>query len=177
MVGGDAVLEAVRATRVLGHVAAHGAGGLARRVGHIVESEGKHGFGEAGVHYAGLHHGATLNRVHPENPVQPGERDEHGIGVGQRTARQAGAGAPGHERHLDQVQQTDDLPHLSRAPRNDHHAGHRLVGGKSVHGVGRQLGPPVAHPAGSNDPAQRIEQGGVHWSATMSGAAPPLPLV
>ena len=37
MIGGDAVLEAVRSAGVLRDVAAHGAGGLARGIGHVVE--------------------------------------------------------------------------------------------------------------------------------------------
>ena len=59
VVGGDAVLEAVRPAGVLRHVAADGAGGLARRIGHVVEAVGRHGLGEPGVHHAGLEHGAA----------------------------------------------------------------------------------------------------------------------
>ncbi len=39
VVGGDAVLETVRSAGILRHVAAHGAGGLARWVGHVVEAD------------------------------------------------------------------------------------------------------------------------------------------
>ena len=52
VVGGDAVLEAVRPAGVLGDVAADGAGRLARGVGDVVQAERRHGLGEPGVDHA-----------------------------------------------------------------------------------------------------------------------------
>ena len=55
--------------------------------------------------------------------------------------------------------------------------GIRLAGGQAVHGVGLELGPPVADPAGSDDPAERLDQGGDHHAEGRLGRACPRPLV
>ena len=114
VVGGDAVLEAVRPAGVLRDVAAHGARRLARGIGHVVEAVRRDRLGEPRVDHAGLDHGAPAHRVHPEDAVHPGERDEHRVGIGHRAAREAGAGAARDERHAGEVQQPDDLAHLRR---------------------------------------------------------------
>ncbi len=49
MVGGEAVLQAVRAARVLRHVTPDRADDLARRVGSVVQVVGGHGGGDAEV--------------------------------------------------------------------------------------------------------------------------------
>ncbi len=157
VIGGHPVFEAVRSAGVLGDVAAYRAGRLAGRVRHILEAERRHGFGKPGIHDTGLNHCPPLNRVYPENAVHSSEGDEHRIRLGKRSARKPGASAPGNERHLNQMQKAHDFPHLGGVSRHDHHARNRFVGGETIHGVSHQLGAPVAHPLGSNDPGQGIE--------------------
>ena len=114
MIGGDAVLEAVRTAGVLGDVAADRAGRLARGVGHVVEPERRHRLGEPRVDHARLHHRAAAGRIDLEDPVHPGEGDEHRVGVGQGAAGEPGAGPAGHERHAGEMEQAHDLAHLVR---------------------------------------------------------------
>ena len=63
--------------------------------------------------------------------------DEDRIGVRQGSATQPGACPPGDEGHADEMQQPDGFPHLLRIGRHDHHAGGGLMGGKTIHRVGR----------------------------------------
>ena len=54
VIGGDAVLEAVRPAGVLGDVAADGAGRLAGGIGDVVQAVRRDRLGEPRVHHAGL---------------------------------------------------------------------------------------------------------------------------
>src|SRR5438477_10057516 len=64
--GRYAVLEAVRAARVFGHVAADRAGGLTRRVGRILQPVRRGGEGETDVDDPWLHHRQPVAGVDPE---------------------------------------------------------------------------------------------------------------
>ena len=56
--------------------------------------------------------------------------------------------------------------------------GIRLAGRQAIHGVGRELGPPVANPARPDDPAERGEQVGLIMTRrACRERVPPLPLV
>ena len=149
MVGGDAVLEAVRPAGVLGDVAAEGAGGLARRIGRVVQAVRRDRLGEPGVDHAGLHHGAAAHRIDREDAVQPGERDEHRVAVGR--ARRPRARCRRRARRTARPRRcssrTTSRTSSARA-RHDDHAGIRLVGGQAVHGVGRRARRGGAAPSG-----------------------------
>src|SRR4051812_26306015 len=75
------------------------------------------------------------------------------------------------------MEQPDDLAHLGRAARHYHEPWKRFVGGKSIHGVGRQLGPAMSNPLPAHDPRQAGNERGVHKLVSMSGKVPPLPLL
>ena len=162
MVGGDAVLEAVGPAGVLGHVAADGARGLARRVGHVVQAERRDRLGEPRVHDAGLEHRAAPRpdrrarmrfiRVSAMSTASPSATAPPRVRC---PAPRATKGTPS------EMQQPDDLAHLGGVAGHHHHAGIRLPGGKPVHGVGGELGPAVAHPARAHDAAKRLDQIGV----------------
>ena len=93
-----------------------------------------------------------------------------------RAAREPGAGAARDERHVGEVQQADHLAHLVRRARHDDDAGIRLARRQAVHGVGLELGAPVPHPAGPDDPAERLDQRGDASCGGMLGSAWPLPV-
>ena len=97
MLRGDAVLEAMRAARVLGHVAAHGARRLARGVGGVVQAVRRRGDRESRVHHTGLDQGNPVRGIDAENAVQSGEDQQHGGGVREGPAGQPGPGAPRHD--------------------------------------------------------------------------------
>ena len=88
----EAVLEAVRAARVLGHVAADRADDLARRV-RREEVRGRHRLRDRDVRDAGLHEHAPVRDVHLEDPPQPRERDQDALLDRERAAREPRAGA------------------------------------------------------------------------------------
>ena len=95
----EAVLEAVRAARVLGDVAADRADLLARRVGGVEEAVGRDGARDVEVGDARLDHDPLRLEVDLEDPVHPRERDDDPLRHGQRAAREAGAGAARDEGH------------------------------------------------------------------------------
>ena len=96
-----------------------------------------------------------------DNAVEPREGDEHRVAVGHGAAREPGAGPARDERHAGQVEQAHQLAHLVRRARHDDDARIGLPRGQAIHGVGLELGPPVPHPAGADDAAERLDQGEV----------------
>ena len=170
VIGGDAGLEAVRAAGVLGDVAADGARRLARRIGHVLQAERQDGVGEPGVDDAGLDHRAPaargrrcrmrLRRVRVTSTASP---------PGERTARQPGAGAARHERHVGGVQAAHHRDQLVARAGKHHDARPRLVRREAVHGVRRQLGAAMPHPAGTDDALERRAHAVVHAPAVRSG--------
>jgi hypothetical protein len=86
VVGGYAVLEAVRAAGILRHVAADGTRGLTRGIGDVVESVAGGGLREPGVDDAGLDDRAAAFRPDLQDPVHPGEGDKDRAGFRERPA-------------------------------------------------------------------------------------------
>src|SRR6184192_4957249 len=109
--GRYAVLEAVRAARVFGYVAADRAGGLTRRVGRILQPVRRGGEGETDVDDPWLHHRQPVAGVDLEDAIQPGQHDQHGVAVRERPARETGARAAWHERHAERAEQPHDRDH------------------------------------------------------------------
>ena len=95
VVGGEPVLEAVRAAGVLGDVAADRAHDLARRVGRVEEVR-RDGGGDGDVRDAGFHADAAVVEVDVQDAGEPGQHDEHAVGHRQGPAGQPGAGAARH---------------------------------------------------------------------------------
>jgi hypothetical protein len=126
-------------------------------------------FREPGVDDAGLEHGAPALRIHREDAVHPGERDEHRVGIGYGAPGEPGARTPGHERDRGEVQQADDFPHLRRAGRHHDEAGVRLPGRQAVHRVRGQLGAPMPHPARADDAPEGGDEVRCHVPARKSG--------
>ena len=99
MVCGEAILQAVRAARVLRHVAPDSADDLARRVGSVVQLVGGRRGGDAEVGHARLDDRALVLRVDGEDLPHPGQPDDDPVGDGQRTAGQAGTRTAGDKRN------------------------------------------------------------------------------
>ena len=99
IVGGDAVFQAMHAAGVLRHIAADGAGDLARGIGRVVEALALHRMGDRQVGHARLHHGAAVRVVDLEDAVELGEAQQDAVLQRQRSSGQRGAGAARH--HLD----------------------------------------------------------------------------
>ena len=99
VVDGEAVLEAVRSTRVLRNVAADRAHLLARRVGCIEEAVGRNGLAHLKVRDPWLDDHPPRGEIDLEDPVHPGERDDDPIRDRESAAREPGTGATSDERH------------------------------------------------------------------------------
>ena len=98
VVGRDAVLERVRAARVLGDVAADRARRLARGIGRVVEPVASDGVGHPQVHDARLRDEAPVADVDRLDADQAARADHDRRADRQRAAGEAGAGAARHER-------------------------------------------------------------------------------
>ena len=71
------IFEAVHPARVFSHVAADGAGDLARRVWRVVQAVGRCGFRDGQVAHTALHSGRARPHVNIEDLVELGQRQRH----------------------------------------------------------------------------------------------------
>ena len=116
----EAVLEAVGAARVLGHVAADRADLLARGVGRVEEAVRRDGARHVEVRDPRLDHDPLRREIDLEDAVHPRERDDDPIGDREGAAGEAGAGAARDERDALAGADADDRPHLGgRAGEDD----------------------------------------------------------
>jgi hypothetical protein len=132
VVHGEAVLQAVHAAGVLGHVAADGAGDLARRIGRVVQAEGRGGLADGQVAHARLHDRRARVRVKLDDAVELRQRQQHAGLVRQRAAAQPGAGAARHHRCAELVARAQHLYHLGFSLRQCHHHRHLPVQRQAV---------------------------------------------
>ena len=102
-----AVLERVRPARVGRDVAADRAGGLARRVGRVVEARAGEGPREPDVDDARLDDRVAVAEVDLEDALHPGQADHHPAADGERPAREARPGPARDERHARAVARLD----------------------------------------------------------------------
>ena len=137
VVRGEAVLEAVRAAGVLGHVAADRAHDLRRRVGRV-EVRGPDRGRDGDVRHPGLADDALVLEVDLEDAAQPREHDEHAVLERQRPARQAAARAARHPRHARRVAGAHDGGHLLAGAGQHGRARHGRVLQQPVGLVGAQ---------------------------------------
>ena len=86
VVNGQAVLEAVHATGILGHVAADGAGDLRGGVRRVVEPEGRGGLGNGEIAHPGLQACGAGVGVDLENPRHARHHQQHALRQRQGTA-------------------------------------------------------------------------------------------
>ncbi len=133
--------------------------------------------GEPRVDDAGLQHRAALERIDREDPVHPRERDQHRVGIGDRAAGEPGPRATGDEGRVGEMEETENLAHLRGVSGHDHYTGVRLASRQAIHRVGGQLGAPMPHPSGPDDPAELADQVRTHVLARKSGWEWPRPLV
>ena len=123
MSGGEAVLEAMRAAGVFGHVAADGADRLRGRIGRIEIAVAGDALGDAGIDDAGLDHHARIGDIDFENAIHARQADDNAVRDRQRSAAEARAGAARHERN-------------PFAMADAHHGLHLLGGSRQHHGGG-----------------------------------------
>ena len=135
----EAVLQAVRAARVLGDVAADRADLLARRVGRVEEAVGGDGARDVEVRDARLDDDALAREVDLEDPVHARERDDDASGDRRRAAREPGARAARDERHALAVAGAEHGLHVLGRAGEDDELGNRAVPGQPVALVDAEL--------------------------------------
>jgi hypothetical protein len=151
----QAVLQAVHAARVFGHVAADGAGDLAAGVGRVVQAEGRGRFADGQVAHAALHPGRARHRVDAQDPVELGQAQRHAQLVRQGAAGQAGAGAARHHRHSQRVAGLQHGGDLGFGLGQHHHQRPLAVGRQAVALVGRGVLAAVQDAMPGQGPGQR----------------------
>ena len=139
VVHGQAILQAVKAARVLRHVAADAACDLRGRVRGVVQPERRHVLGNCEVAYSGLHPRHAVDGVHLENPVELREAQQHPVGQRQRAAGQPRARTPRDDRHVETGADPHHLLHLLDGLGEHRDEGDLTVGGKPVTLVGPQI--------------------------------------
>ena len=139
VVDGEPVLEAVRAARVLGDVAADGADLLARRVGGVEEPVGRDGACDREIRHARLDDDPLAREIDLEDPVHPCDRDDDPLRHGQRAARETGAGTARDERDALAGAEAQHRPHLVGRARQDDTRRLRAPAREPVALVGRQV--------------------------------------
>ena len=160
VVDGEAVLEAVRAARVLGHVAADRADLLARRIGRVEEPVRRDGARDVEVRDARLDDDPLRREIDLEDPLHPRERDDDPLGDRKRAAREAGAGSAGDERHAFARADPDDALHLGGRAGEDDELRRGAPAGEPVAVVDAQLLRLGDHVAGTDDGADLGASGG-----------------
>ena len=154
VVGGDAVLEAVRAARVHADVAGERAGELARGVRGVEEVARLDGLADAEIGDADLDPGDAVDVVDLEHAVHARHADHHRVLGRQSPARQRGARAARH--HLDVVlvavgEHAGDL--LGGARQHDRER-HAPIGRQRVRLVGAAAVLVADHRGGADQPPQ-----------------------
>jgi hypothetical protein len=136
---GQAVLQAMHAARVFGDVAAQRAGDLRRRIGRVIEPEGRGGFREREVAHAGLHDGGARDRVDLEDLLEFRQRQQDPLAVRQCAARETRAGAARDDRYFELMAEPEDRLHLRFGLGQDGDERQLAVRGQAVAFVGPQV--------------------------------------
>ena len=136
VVQGQAVFQAMHAARVFGHIAANGAGDLARRVGGVVQAVGRGGLADGQVAHAALHARGAAVGVDLQNLVELGQRHGHAQGVGHGATRQTRARTARHHRHAQRMAAAQHRLHLRLGLGQGHDQRALAVGGQAVALVG-----------------------------------------
>ena len=140
MVGCHAVLQAMHAAGVEGDIAADGADELARWIRSVIEAVALRGLGYLQIDRPGLDHGDSLAGIQPENPVETIESNDDPVLNRQRTSREAGSAAAGHEGNAVVMTGSHRGDHLLGALGKDHCPRTGFEGGQGIRLIGRQLG-------------------------------------
>ena len=86
IMGCEAIFQAMNAAGIFRHIAADGAGDLARWIGRVIETLCLHGPRHRGIGDARLHHNAAIVIIDFQDPVHAREAEQNAIGQRQRAA-------------------------------------------------------------------------------------------
>ena len=167
VVRGEAVLEAVRAAGVLGHVAADGAHDLGARVGRVEEVRADRGATRRCWSRPARRTRAGSRRSTSQDPLEPRGDDEDAVLDGQRAAGQARAGAARHPRHAG----VRAGPHARLDLRGGAGQHRRAGGGRSTAAARRTRRCAAGAPARSTSARRRSRAGGRRACASAAGDA------
>ena len=170
---GEAVLQAVRAPRIFGDVAADGAHLLARGVGRVVVAERRDLTRDLEVGHARFDCHPLVRDVDAQDTIQARESDHEAAGHRQRPARESRAVSARHERHAFARAEPHDRLNLRGRGRQDDRRGRLAQVRQGVALVGEQLQRIVQHAFVAGDPPQLGEEGAVHVAAIIVRAIRP----
>src|SRR5256886_6345363 len=159
--GGEAVLEAVGAPRVLGDVAADGAALLRGRVRGI-EVVGRDGLGHTQVEHTRLHHDPGVRDVDVQDAIHPRQADHDAVRDRQGTAGEPRARAARDEGNARFVADANDgLNLLRRGGQHDGGWDHAEIR-EAVALIGAQLLRLGEQPVAAHDGPKPVQDAGVH---------------
>ena len=115
--GRDAILEAVRSTRVLRHISAQRARALRRRVGRVIQSVRLGRFREVCVDHARLQSSEPVVGVDLQDPVHARHTDDYAVLGRESTSGESRAGTSRNDLDTFRVQHLDDAGDLVRRVR------------------------------------------------------------
>ena len=139
IVGGDAVFEAMGAARVHRDIAADRAGELGGRIGRIEEALRPDCFRDREIGHARFDPRIAVGEVDLENAAHLGQRDDDGVLLRDRAARERGAGAARHDIDLLVAAEPHDARDLLGRARQRDRERQAAVGGERV---GLERAPP-----------------------------------
>ena len=175
VVAGNAVLQAVHPTGVLGHIAADAAHHLAGGIGGVVKTVACHRPGDPTVDHPRLHGDAAVGQVDLQHLSHPGGGDHQGRGFGHGTAGEARAAAAGHEGHPLAMAEAKQGRHLVGGFRQHHQGRFPAVQGEAVAVVSQQLLAGGHHAPGRQDGAaaaldgRPVDRGAGRWGGDRAG--------
>ena len=168
VVGGEAVLQAMHAARILRDVAADRAGDLRAGIGRVIKALMLDRLGDAEVGDAGLHAGAAVGVVDLEHTVELAKAQQDGIAHRHRAARERRAGAARHDLDLIVLAVAQDRRDLCHRLGQHHDQRHLAIGRERIALVGAHALQVVDHALawddgtqGSDDLGPAGENGGI----------------
>ena len=172
MVHGEAVLEAVRPARVLGHVATDRTHLLARWIGRVVVAEGGHLLRDLQIGDARLHGDAPVRDVDLEDTIEPGEANHDTARNRQRSTRQPRPVSARDEWQAFLDAQPHECLHLCRRPRQHDERRRFAQMRKRVALVGEELNRLVEDRVRAGNALELLDETSIHeWAMVHSVAS------
>ena len=139
MSGGESILQAVQATRILGHIAADRAYRLRRGIGGVEVIRRRTRAVTSEIDDARLDDDAPIGQVHFEDAVHARQADDDAVGDGQRAAAQPRSRSARNKRNPLAMADAHDRLHLLRRSRQEHGARHHAEVCQAVAFIGMQI--------------------------------------
>src|SRR5215510_4438086 len=162
MIGGHPILERMRTTRVLGHVAADGAGLLAGGIRRVLKTLLLDRIAHPQIHHSRLSDDVTVEQINVHDPVHAAGADHDRGLYRQTTTAQAGSSAAGNKGDLLLVKKLDDCCHFFGRTREDDDLRSGFLQGVAIAFVDGECSRLHDYAVRANNVAERRDESRVH---------------